>query len=154
MAKHDVMLLVTPDGAFVPADAPSAEILRRRKIRRGEVVAANLRRPRKYWQWKQAHVLAQLLIENIDEFRGAEAHAVIKRLQMEANIKCEEIGYKLPGHGWVVQRVPQSLAFASMEQGEYEEFYAELCQHVIDQYWPGLSQEQIDEMASLVGAAA
>jgi hypothetical protein len=41
-----------------------------------------------------------------------------------------------------------------MEEGEFQEIYGGFCQHVISTYWPTLTEEEIDQMAGLVGDAA
>jgi hypothetical protein len=50
--------------------------------------------------------------------------------------------------------MPLSLNFADMDEGEFQVIYGQFCQHVIDSYWTGLTEEQIEQMANLVGLAA
>jgi len=73
---------------------------------------------------------------------------------MGANIGCEEMGVKVPGVGLATIRMPLSLNFADMDEGEFQAIYGQFCQHVIDSYWTGLTEEQIEQMANLVGLAA
>lgn len=149
-----VLFRVTREGTLAPADQFASEELRRRKFRVGDTVSADPKHPRNPKAWSRAHKLAQLLIENLDEFTNQDAHGVLKRLQFEGDIACEYMDVKVPGYGIVTQRWPKSLAYDQMDEGEFQEVYAQLCQHIIDQYWPELSEDEIADMASLVGAAA
>src|SRR5690606_13433166 len=110
-----------------------------------------LKRPRNLTAWKIAHQLGTLLSENLDDFSGLDAHRVLKRLQIETGIGCELMAIKNPEFGMVHVRIPLSMAFDSMEEGEFQEIYGGFCQHVIDQYWPELDQDQINNMVGLVG---
>lgn len=151
--SRSIMLRVTPEGRFEPADEISRDVCRKRKYRRGDVVSAEIRKPRDYGQWKRAHKLGQLLAENLDDFTGWDCHRVLKRLQIETGIGCEEYPIK-SDYGMLMHRVPRSLNFSDMDEGEFQELYAGFCQHVIDRYWPELTQDEIEEMAGLVGLAA
>lgn len=153
-SRRNLMFRVTPEGTLAPADEITRAALRRRKFRIGDVLAADPKKPRNLPAWRRAHRLAQLLIESLDEFEGGEAHQVLKRLQIETGIGCEELAIRVPGVGMCLQRIPRSMAFDEMDDGEFNEIYAQFCQHVIGTYWPDLTPEQIDQMASLVGMAA
>ena len=149
-----IMLRVTDDGRFEPYDDMSRELLRKKRLRRGDVISATLKKARNPTNWRRAHKLAQLLIQNLDEFANGEAHAVLKRLQLEADIGCDYIACNLPGIGAVHYRVPKSLAFDEMEETEFDAIYGQFCQHIINAYWPELTPDEIEEMAGLVGLAA
>lgn len=153
-SKRAVQLRVTQQGALVPADALSRDELRARKLHVGEIVSADPVRPRNPQAWSRAHKLAQLLIENVDRFRGKGAHEVLKRLQYEADIGCEHMMVHVPGVGESEVRWPQSLAFDQLDEGEFQEIYGQFCQHIIDCYWPDMDENQIDDMANLVGMGA
>jgi len=148
------MLRVTKDGNFEPADEISRQVCRRRKFRVGDILAADLRKPRSLVQWGRAHRLGQLLLENTDDFIGMDAHRVLKRLQVETGIGCDEMPIKAPGLGMVIYRIPRTMAFDQMEEGEFQEIYGGFCQHIIATYWPALTEDEIDQMAGLVGSAA
>lgn len=45
-------------------------------------------------------------------------------------------------------RIPLSLSYESMEQGEFRIVIAGLCDHVSKTYWPTLNAEQIEAMAN------
>ncbi len=86
------------NGALVPADRYSAEALKARKLGPGDVVFAVLRKPRNPKHHRLAHALGQLLVENLDEFAELDAHSVLKRVQLEADIACDQMAINLdPG---------------------------------------------------------
>ena len=149
-----VVFRVTPEGTLAPNDDISQQTLRKRQFRVGDLVTADPKKPRNHRAWSRAHKLAQLLIENVEDFANMDPHPVLKRLQWEANIGCEEMGVKVPGVGLATIRMPLSLNFADMDEGEFQAIYGQFCQHVIDSYWTGLTEEQIEQMANLVGLAA
>jgi hypothetical protein len=91
-----------------------------------------------------------MLADNIDEFTGLEPHSILKRIQYEANIGCDEIGAKVPGVGFVMIRMPKSLSFESMDQAEFEEVYRGMCRYIAENYWHGMTEEQIAEMAEVM----
>jgi hypothetical protein len=75
------------------------------------------------------------------------AHTVLKRIQWEANICCEEVGVVVPGIGIAMMRFPLSLAFESMDDGERHELARGICRHISEKYWPDMSIEAIEKMA-------
>lgn len=36
----------------------------------------------------------------------------------------------------------------------FQQVYGQFCQHIIDMYWSGLTQDQIEQMSNLLGVAA
>ena len=84
-----------------------------------------------------------LLAENLDDFDGMQAHAVLKRLQLESGVACDEI--QLRGDfGLVYHRQAQSLSFDNMDDDEFSEVFHGLARHVSKRYWPSLTPEQIE----------
>ena len=142
-------------GAIVPADAASARIIRERDYRVGDVVSAELRKPRNPKFHRLVHALGQALIENTDDFAHyTDSHAVLKRLQVEANVGCDVMLIHAPGYGMLEHRTPQSLSFENMDEAEFQRVYAGFCQYVIKRYWPDMDADAIERMAELVGEAA
>lgn len=133
-------------GVLIPYDAATVELLRVRKYHQGDVLAAVLSKPRNPKFHRLAHALGQLIANNIDTFAGMNAHDVLKRLQIEGNVACDEIALNFPGVGPCSYRIPQSLSFESMDEGKFQEVFARLCNYVSDQYWPSTTLERIEEM--------
>jgi len=145
--RPERIAMIVQKGGLSPADGLSQSKLRSRNYHIGDQVFIEVKKPRNPKFHRKAHAFGELVAENIDSFHGYDSHRALKRLQMESGVGCEEMGYMLPGHGMVTVRVPQSLSFESMEQGEFEELYKAMCQTVSDRYWPELDEEQIESMA-------
>lgn len=134
-------------GTLVPHDAYTLAQLRSKGYHIGDVLSAELRKPRNPGFHGLAHRLGEMIAANIEAFEGIEAHDVLKRLQIEGNIGCDEIALNFPGVGPCTYRVPRSLSFESMDQGEFSAVIAAMCAHVSRTYWPSLSPEKIEAMA-------
>ena len=146
-AKRPRVMLRVVKGAFVPADSASTQELRRRGYRNGDIVAGEIRKPRNPRFHRLAHALGSLIAENIEAFTGQDAHGVLKRLQIEGNIGCDEIAVVFPGIGPCTYRVPRSLSFESMDDGQFHDVMSALCAYVSRVYWPTMEPGQIEAMA-------
>lgn len=141
-------------GAFIPADQTTVARLRDKKFSTGDIVFVEFRKPRNPKYHRLAHALGRLVAENIEQFEGMDAHRVLKRLQIEGNIGCEETAIYVPGVGMCMHRTPLSLSFESMDQGDFHEVMQGFCRHIAKVYWPELAPEQIEQMAGvMVGEA-
>jgi len=151
--KEKIYLRVVK-GGFEPADHYAATRLREKSYKVGDVIGASLTKLRNPKFNRLVHRIGQLCAANIDAFHGMDAHRVIKRIQLEGNIACEELGIVVPNVGMVVAKIPQSLSFETMDEGEYHEVARAICRHVAMQYWPSLTPQKIEQMAeSFVGEA-
>ncbi len=135
-------------GGYRPADSTAASALRG-SHRVGDLVFAEFRKPRNPGFHRLAHSLGEMLAHNLDAFTGMEAHAVLKRLQIEANAGCDEIALNFPGMGPCTYRVPRSLSYESMDEAAFHEVIATMCTHVSKKYWRDCSPEQVEAMAEL-----
>lgn len=136
-------------GGYGPADASTAATLREKGHRVGDLVFAEFVKPRSPGFHRLAHQLGGMLAENLDAFDGMEAHAVLKRLQIETGLGCDEMAVIFPGLGPCTYRIPRSLSYESMDQGEFEVVVSGFCRHVSKTYWPTCKPEQIEQMASI-----
>jgi len=134
-------------GALIPADVHTNAMLRDRKYTTGDIVSITISKCRNPDFNRLVHRIGGLCAANIDAFSGMDSHKVLKRLQIEADIGCEHIMIMIPGLGAVEQRIPLSLSFDSMEEGEFRLIARAFCQHIAQQYWPGMSAEQVEDMA-------
>lgn len=132
---------------LVPHDANTTAQLRAKGYRLGDVLSADLSKPRNPKFHGLAHRLGDLIAANIEAFEGLEGHAVLKRLQIEGNIGCDEIALNFPGVGPCTYRVPRSLSFESMDDGEFKVVIAGMCSYVSKTYWQTVSPEKIEAMA-------
>lgn len=136
-------------GCLRPADAFTVAMLRARNYKLGDVLSAELKKARNPGFNNLAHKLGEMLAENIDAFTGLDGHAVLKRLQLEGDIACDHMAILFPGIGPVEYRIPRSLSFDEMDEGEYRETVKRMCSHVSLTYWPKCSAEEIERMAEL-----
>jgi len=135
------------NNGLLPADSWAASQLSEKRFQNGDIVSAQLWKLNNPAFHRLIHRIGQLCASNIEAFEGMDAHRVIKRIQLEGNIACEEIIGTLPKVGAVTWRIPRSIAFDSMDDGERHELASSLCRHIAKQYWPTLNAEQIEEMA-------
>ena len=147
MSKRERLLLRVERGALVPADAHSQQRLRERGYRVGDVLAAELIKPRHPGFWRLAHRIGTLCVQNLEAFHGLSAHQAIKKLQFDTGLWCDITETEIPGLGVLLSKQPRSLAFESLDQGEFYELMKGLCGHIAATYWPHLSAEAVQEMA-------
>ena len=146
MSREKIYLRVEK-GALIPADAFAAQQLRARKYAIGDVIKADLTKLRNPKFNRLVHRIGQLVVANIESFHGLDAHRAIKRLQIEGRIACDEIGVMVPGFGMVIQFIPRSLSFDTMDEAEYHQVARDICRTIAERYWPDLSPEKIEQMA-------
>ena len=89
------------------------------------------------------------MARNIDDFRGLTGHQVLKRLQAEAQIGCDEVAVRLEDGQKVVMFFPRSLAYDEMDQEEFEQVFRGFVEHVYERYWPDLQVEP-DRLAAML----
>lgn len=148
--KPERLLLSIGKGCLTPADGYTASRLRARGYRMGDEVLAVLTKPRNPKFHRLVHQFGQVLVDNIEAFENLDGHRVLKRLQIEGGIACDEIPLVIPGIGPCAYKVPRSLSFESMDEGEFHETFREFSKHVAKQYWPGVKPEQIEAMAGFM----
>lgn len=146
-SKPERFALRVTKGAFVPADNTTVGRLRARNYQTGDLIFAEFKKPRNPGFHRLAHQLGTLCAENLDAFDGWESHAVLKRLQIEANVGCDEVALLMPGVGPCMYRVPKSLSYESMDDGEFHEVMRGLCRHIASTYWKGVDPQAIENMA-------
>jgi hypothetical protein len=152
MSKREKIYFRVDKGMLVPADNYAASKLRERGYRMGDLLSAELTKPRNPKFNRLVHRIGQLVTANIDAFSGLDAHKAIKRLQIEGKVACDEIGISIAGYGMMMQLIPRSLSNESMDEGEYQQAARGICRTIAERYWPSLTEDAIAEMAeSFVG---
>ncbi len=134
-------------GGFDVADTLTAARLRQRSYQLGDLVFVEIRKPRNPKFHAFAHQLGVLCAENLEAFDGMDGHSVLKRLQLESGVGCDELAIRAPGLGMLMHRIPRSLSFESMDEGEFREVMRGLSRHIAATYWTGCTPEQIEQMA-------
>ena len=153
-AEQETFLLTVTKGALVPADGFTRERLASKGYRTGDVLTATLRKERNGNFHRLAHVFGELVAQNVDDFRGMSAHKVLKRLQLEAGIACEEMQLKVKDLWLVTVKLPKSLSYADMDDGEFAEVFKGMCAHVAETYWQGCTPDEIQRMADAMPQVA
>ena len=142
-----IYLRVTSAG-LAPADPYAETRLREKKYKPGDILSAQLSKLRKQGTHKNAHKIGVLMMQAHDDFRYyANAHDVLKRLQVESGAACEEIKIKKRNGEWELHRYPLSFSFDSLGEAEFNEAVRVICRYIVDVYWPGMDSEEIDLMA-------
>ena len=80
-----------------------------------------------------------------------QPHLPLERIQAEGHIGCEYISYRDENGVKCTLGYPRSLSYDEMDQSEFEEVFTAMCRHVAARYWPGLTMDQVAEMAELMG---
>jgi hypothetical protein len=152
MSKREKIYFRVDRGCLVPADNYAQSKLRERGYHLGDLLSAELTKPRNPKFNRLVHRIGQLVTANIDAFSGLDAHKAIKRLQIEGKVACDEIGISIAGYGMMMQLIPRSLSNESMDEGEYQQAARGICRTIAERYWPSLTEDAIAEMAeSFVG---
>ena len=146
MAKERIYFRVSK-GCIVPADNYALSLLQARKFKVGDLVAADLVKPRNPKFNNLVHRIGKLVCQNIEGFELLTEHAAIKRLQLEGQIECVEQHYHKDGLGMIVQFLPNSLSFATMCEERYVAAAKAICALISIKYWPSCTAEQIERMA-------
>lgn len=171
--KKEPIYVRVENGVLVPADVFARKQLERKKLKEGSVLKAYISKLRNPRFNRLVHKLGILVTQNIDDFAGMDAHAAIKRIQLEGNIYCEEIrikifgfdfkvwdyvrgvvqpilekiGFSILDNGYLAARSPMSLSFDSMDEEQFHDAARQISAFISDRYWPSLNPEQIEQMA-------
>jgi len=134
-------------GGFIPASKYAEDELRSRKFSVGDVVIVTVNKPRNPQFYRLAHAMGKMLAENLDAFTGKDWHDVLKTVQLQGGIYCEDSIVEIGAGTKVKVSKPQSLSFESMDETDFSDFYQQVCRYVAATYWPELTPEKIEEMA-------
>jgi hypothetical protein len=151
--KNRIYFRFNRDGYLYPADNYAASQLRSRGYKNGDVVSVAITKLRSNGFNRLAHKIGQLVVGNIDKFEGMEAHMALKKLQIEANAACDEIMVNIAGND-ALARLPRSLSYESMDEGEFTQAIKKICNHIVDRYWPSETPDSIVHLANEYAEAA
>lgn len=136
-------------GCLVPADEAARLALRSRKLRLGDIVHADISKPRNPAFHRLVHQIGAMVVANVEAFNGLDAHEALKKLQLDSNTQCEDSILTVPDVGPCLIRTPRSLAFSSMDEITFRDFAHRICNHIAHEYWPGMTAEQVEQMAEM-----
>lgn len=152
----DIRKMIDPDtgelvGCLVPAGNVDREILRRKKAKVGMRMRTTVSRERDYRQMKYAHKIGQFVEANIDGFEGKDPHEILKQLQLDADAFCDRERLQIEGfEGYLIRKVPRSMAFDEMDETEFQQLVIQICNHLAEKYLPSLTPEQVAEAIELM----
>jgi len=129
--------------ALVPCDSLTAQWAQDQPL--DALLWVTVKRPRSPRFHRAIHKLCGILADHVGAFEGLSGHSVLKRIQLEANIECEEIAYVVPKFGTVVQKIPRSISFDDMDEAEFREFSSRLIDHVAANYWPEFGMHLLNQ---------
>lgn len=124
-----VMRMVDPDsgelvGCLVPTHPIDSRSMRERRFTVGKELRATLRQDRNPMFYRKAHVLSGWLADNVEAFSGLSQHDALKKLQELSGIGVESVEYDLPGIGKLTRTEAESLNFADMDEGRFNELWS------------------------------
>jgi hypothetical protein len=146
MSREKIQLRVIK-GALVPANQGEVAKMRDRGYNLGDLLIADLHKPRNPKFNRLVHNIGAMVVANIDDYQNMTAHEAIKQIQLMAGIACDKKIIEIPNTGKCVVSVPKSLAFDSMDEGEFLQVAKLLCRYIATRYWTTMSPEQVQEMA-------
>ena len=120
-------------GALRPADDDAETLLS--KLKDGDLVRAEIKVPRNLAHHRKWWKLMQIVYENQDFYPSAEAVCTAIKLGIGHT---ESFRWK----GGLVE-LPKSIAFAKMDQAEFEEFYGRGVDHIVCHIIPGLDRTNL-----------
>ena len=127
--RFTVARMVDPDtgemvGCLRPSHPVDVRSMRERKFHVGKQLRATLRQDRNPKFYRKAHVLAGWLADNVEAFAGLSQHDALKKLQELSGVGCEAVEYDLPGIGKLTRTEAESLNFADMDEGRFNELWS------------------------------
>lgn len=125
-------------------------LCKEREYRVGDQVRCEIKQSRNVKFHRLVHALGRMVSEQIDKFQGLDAHTTIKKLQLDAGVCCTYEAFDIPDLGRVMRLIPESISFDYMTEERFREFWRGICQHLIEKYWPTLTEEAIEEMTGLM----
>lgn len=134
-------------GGFSFADEMSAETGKRFKV--GETFKAEVVKPRSRKTLGRYWVLCQMLLDNTDTFRSKEQVSDYLKIRTGHSTS---IVSKSTGE---IFHVANSIDFDSLDEVEFAAFWQRVCDVVVADVLPGITQHEIEnEIAKIVGIAA
>lgn len=125
-------------GALVPASQKDAEFMRARKYHMGDILSADLSKPRHPKHHRLVMSLLKLVLDSSEHVQ------TIDQLLTIVKIKMGRVQTFIDAVAGKTYYVPESIAYASMDQGEFDIFWRDLKDMVTRDYLPGMTPEQVE----------
>lgn len=137
--RKEPIFLKVVKGALVPASTKDAAMLRARKYSIGDTVAVDITKPRHPKHHRLVMSLMQLVLDS------QEGLLTIDQLLTVVKIKMGRAQPYVDSASGKTYWVPESISYASMDQGEFDVFWQDLKNLVARDYLPGMTPEQVDD---------
>jgi hypothetical protein len=134
---------------LVAANQLARDEMKRRKFTRGTRLQVEMKRPRNLPFWRKAHVLAGLCIENVDAFDGLDLHQALKKLQLNANVECDNLTFIAADGTKFRYRQARSLSFDNMDEGTFTVAYDRIVEYIKDRFFSEWDDDQMAELIQL-----
>lgn len=119
------------------------KLMKERGYRCGDEIRVEIKKSRNVKFHRLAHAVGNLLTENVEKFRHLSGHDALKQVQQEAGVCCEPMEIDLgPVIGKVKANIARSLAFDSMDEAEFGEFFTGVCDW-IDQHYASVMTDDV-----------
>lgn len=128
-------------GTLVPDDDETVEQLR--KLKAGNVVLVDYRRPRNIKFHRKFMALVSLVYDNQETYSNREALLTELKLQVGHYKEHITLGGKI-----IYQ--PKSISFASMDEDEFSLFYSRVVDVVLRFFLTGMSEDELNEMVDSI----
>lgn len=137
MSKQTLFMRVV-NGSLTPADAESREKIGR--LKEGRLIMIRAMAPRNPLQHRLLWHLARLVFENSEDFTSSEH--VVEQMKIGTGLT-DRVQLVVPGIGTVVQERGRSIAFESMPQAEFEEWFERVLDYAVIHLLPGVDKEEV-----------
>lgn len=122
-------------GALRPADRVAEEAFA--KVKPGEVVRVEMKRPRNAKHHRKYWALLALVVDNLDQSVSVET----LHDWMKLKVGCVRLLRTKSG----LVELPGSISFEKMDQSQFEEFYEKALQYVLTEILPGVGKKELEE---------
>lgn len=144
-----VMRLVDPAtgeelGSFVPANSEEREVVRLRGYKLGTVMRAEFHHIRNAKFHRLVMKILGIVVENSDRLLNTD------QLLTEIKIKLGRVDTTIDQSNGRVYYTLQSISFDDMDQDEFDKFYAELKPLLARDYFGGVPDRIVDEIAEMM----
>ena len=122
-------------GGLQPIDEAGEAAMR--NVGLGEVVTAEVKRPRNVRFHRKFFAMLQIILQNQDHYQSLDDLLDVCKLRT--------------GHYRTIQtkqgevRIPNSISFAAMDDTEFADFYDRACYWIVTEVIPGLERQHLDE---------
>jgi hypothetical protein len=119
-------------------------MLRAKKYRVGDLVRAELSKPRYAKHHRLVFATLRKVIDNLDTpMTEYQLLSILK-------IKMGRVETFIDSASGKVYYIPESIAFDAMEEGDFSQFHKEMNRVISRDYLPGMSEAQVAELAMMM----